>query len=497
MTLSANALVQALQKPSLASSGQSPITPIQTRAPITTPTAAGANIGTALIAALAARGERGREREDTKRLAEVFGAQPGHVPDNSDTTFDGATVLQSKDQAVLAALSGQLDKFDSRKMQNLAPQLITQLGMNGLQQRQALAAEQRAAQRAAAAAEAAHQRELALKQTPGGVDPATAALRQAQVGKTQAEAARLQTQNNLMQSFVTRPPQATPTATPVSNNAGLGIAPREQPMPDAARLAAASGDLSGAAKIMADQQINAPNAVARREQAKVTGKKRAELRAALEEAAVNASSTIARLDGMEELNGKTATGIFAEGRLTIGKLLQAAGLPEDTFGISGDVGAAEAFRSLTTNQAMSLVQQTKGAVSDAEMKMFTASVPGLVNTRDGNQMIIDFMRTSTLRQREIGRAVSKIDIGNFNADTLIQMQDAAREKFPIPNFEAVTVDNPVSDNQAGGFVPLEQLNLQEGVTVESSSGQLFTVQGGQLVPVQPPQQPVFSGTESP
>lgn len=84
----------------------------------------------------------------------------------------------------------------------------------------------------------------------------------------------------------------------------------------------------------------------------------------------------------------------------VGGVLDAAeqaGMP-----IAGKAGARAQMRSGGLDVALSQVQKTKGAISNAEMQLFMAAAPGMKNTPQGNAALIDLI--DKVGDRQIMRA---------------------------------------------------------------------------------------------
>lgn len=71
---------------------------------------------------------------------------------------------------------------------------------------------------------------------------------------------------------------------------------------------------------------------------------------------------------------------------------------DDVIGVlPGDRGSRGAFRNLSMDAQLAMTERTKGAITDREMGMFKAAVPGLIQTPDGNSMIMDVMDAAANR----------------------------------------------------------------------------------------------------
>lgn len=77
-----------------------------------------------------------------------------------------------------------------------------------------------------------------------------------------------------------------------------------------------------------------------------------------------------------------------------------------TFGFEiGDVKDAEQIRTLFGNFVMDRILQTKGAVSDKEMQLFSEYSANYGNTPEGNKQILQFAKGAYKRSSEISRMI--------------------------------------------------------------------------------------------
>jgi len=74
-----------------------------------------------------------------------------------------------------------------------------------------------------------------------------------------------------------------------------------------------------------------------------------------------------------------------------------------TFGFAEPdwAAGAEQFKVNTMKSVMAWIAQTKGAISEKEMKLFAAAAPGLSKTEAGNRLILNTMREAALYQRNL------------------------------------------------------------------------------------------------
>lgn len=144
-----------------------------------------------------------------------------------------------------------------------------------------------------------------------------------------------------------------------------------------------------------------------KERAKTT----AETVGAWEGADTRAATTLDRVARLERLNQRFQTGALANARLTAGQVAQQLNIPNSVLeglGIGKDqIASGEGIRSLT----MQLLTAQLGPggfptqnFSNADMNALRESLPGLMNSPQGNVVISGVLRAAALRDREIGAA---------------------------------------------------------------------------------------------
>lgn len=116
--------------------------------------------------------------------------------------------------------------------------------------------------------------------------------------------------------------------------------------------------------------------------AQEAGKGRAKRYIAFESAGDAARSNVATLDVLESLLGRVETGGGAQIKLLAGRF----GIPSE--GLS-DLQAAEALLSKLVPAQR---PQGSGTTSDADLAMFKASLPQIINQPNGNKLIVDTLR---------------------------------------------------------------------------------------------------------
>lgn len=141
------------------------------------------------------------------------------------------------------------------------------------------------------------------------------------------------------------------------------------------------------------------------------GKTLAERAAEWEAASARAAQTTGRLNRFEALNRQFTTGALANTTLTAGQLAQRLGIPDSVLsglGISRDqVAAGEGLRSLTSQMLVGLIGSggfPAQNFSNADREMLERALPALVNSPNGNAVIISILRASVERDRAVGAA---------------------------------------------------------------------------------------------
>jgi hypothetical protein len=142
------------------------------------------------------------------------------------------------------------------------------------------------------------------------------------------------------------------------------------------------------------------------------------------------------------------SGNFAELQLGLSKTLKKFGMEkgmiDNMVGIT-DVASAEAYKSRTMDFVMKRIAQTKGAISEKEMKAFESSVAGIKNTPEGNKMILDFAEKVANRQKLAAKRLRKY--GRTSNDFLNYQDDWEQyiDANPLKGYELK--NKPNDDNQ--------------------------------------------------
>jgi len=163
-------------------------------------------------------------------------------------------------------------------------------------------------------------------------------------------------------------------------------------------------------------------------------------------------SSLALLD-----SGDLYTGAGGDAYLGLQKVLSAFGAPMDLTSMA----AGEAFRSKAMSFVLQYVAQTKGAISNAEMKKFEAAAMGLGNTELGNRLILEVARQTN----------------DFKRNQATYMGDWFDKKsasgiYPTPNEYATEQRKWQDDNRIIPKTPSEIKALSEGMAVSAPTGEI-------------------------
>ena len=159
---------------------------------------------------------------------------------------------------------------------------------------------------------------------------------------------------------------------------------------------------------------------------------------------------------LDENNAYTGTG----GDFVLGfkKVLYSLGMSEDEIGIAD----AEQFRTNGLKFVMEYIKQTKGAVSDAEMKLFAEASPSLLATKGGNRMMLQ----------------TALDIAQWNEKKAVHMNEWHMQQQT--DGAIVRPTNWAAESRA--FDKANQLSLPTTKEIEAAAaGTLLTTSAGKLV----------------
>lgn len=99
--------------------------------------------------------------------------------------------------------------------------------------------------------------------------------------------------------------------------------------------------------------------------------------------------------------------------------------------LPGDSGARGAFKNMSMEAQLSMTEKTKGAITDREMGMFKAAVPGLTQTPQGNQQIIKVMEAAAKRAIQRTTALERWVAQNGTTDGFTEQWDAYLQANPL------------------------------------------------------------------
>ena len=134
-----------------------------------------------------------------------------------------------------------------------------------------------------------------------------------------------------------------------------------------------------------------------------------------------AKEALGRLENIE-------TGGLTEAKIGFLKLANSMGLPlsEDTL---REIGDTEAFMSATGNFLFDSIQKTKGSISDSEMRIFRSINPGIVQTKEGNRIMLNYFIAKADRDQRLADYVEELEIDGVSP-TEIQRKARAWLKNP-------------------------------------------------------------------
>lgn len=134
------------------------------------------------------------------------------------------------------------------------------------------------------------------------------------------------------------------------------------------------------------------------------GKALAKERNEIAEAAKSGRETIAQANALQTLLEQTGTGKTVPLTTGMKAWAKSVGVDLEALGFRDNVATAEAASRIAREISLKFIQQTKGAISNAEMQIFLEMVPTLSNTPEGNRILLDAMRAVAKRQVDIDRA---------------------------------------------------------------------------------------------
>ncbi len=170
----------------------------------------------------------------------------------------------------------------------------------------------------------------------------------------------------------------------------------------------------------------------------------------LGQSAETAIRDIDRAAALIDAGAKTG---FAGDWLLQGKQLATA-LGMDVKGVK----EGEELRTLFGNFIMGRVQQTKGAISNKEMKLFEEFSPSLTKTPEGNKAILSYAKQAYDRSRQIGQLVDNLRSQNISEGEISRQINSFREKNPL---DASVLKNPASQTGSGLTPEARRARIEE------------------------------------
>ncbi|MCG7904419.1 MAG: hypothetical protein JAY60_18580 [Candidatus Thiodiazotropha weberae] len=180
----------------------------------------------------------------------------------------------------------------------------------------------------------------------------------------------------------------------------------------------ASVNVNEEPRLPTDQQIRADDMKFNAEKARAFNQE-------LLDTGYSARSTVADLEKALDLLDNVETGPFEEVKLKAKKIASKLGMEIDIDSVSD----AEHLRTLLGDQIMERVAQTKGAVSEKEMDLFTQYSANFGNTPEGNRKIIAFKKAKAERDIQVMRMVRKMD---KEGKTSLEIRDAVMDYVNDP-----------------------------------------------------------------
>lgn len=180
------------------------------------------------------------------------------------------------------------------------------------------------------------------------------------------------------------------------------------------------------------------------EQEAIRGSIGEQLSAVIENAATAPGALAEIQTARELLDSGLETGALSPLKLTLTRFSEALGLDLEELGFGGvttDAGAAEAFNALGTRMALKMTEQTKGAVSDYEMRLFLSAVAQLSQTPEGNRTILEYMERVERRKLEAAELVENLSDQGKSATEINRALRKLGEKSIFSADELKTLTN--------------------------------------------------------
>jgi hypothetical protein len=140
-----------------------------------------------------------------------------------------------------------------------------------------------------------------------------------------------------------------------------------------------------------------------RKEAQTVGEGFGKMYVELQQAGSAASTTLSKLDRMEQLMQGVQTGKLTPAMTQVAAIAQSFGITIDS-----NLGAKQGLEALSNEIALSLRNPAggagmPGALSDKDREFLVSMTPGLAKTPTGNQLIIDTARKLAKRDQEVAK----------------------------------------------------------------------------------------------
>lgn len=131
----------------------------------------------------------------------------------------------------------------------------------------------------------------------------------------------------------------------------------------------------------------------------------------------DAMTALPKVDRALKLLDTVGTGPLEQQKLQLKKVGKMLGFDVNP----AEIGSAEELQTILGDQIMARIGQTKGAVSEKEMQLFSDYSANFGKTPEGNKRILQFQKEKMLRDVEIGKMIRKMRKENA---TSIDIQNA-------------------------------------------------------------------------
>lgn len=146
--------------------------------------------------------------------------------------------------------------------------------------------------------------------------------------------------------------------------------------------------------------------------------------------------------GISLIEQGARTGLFQDQEIMAKKVLE-------LFGAETDVEGQEELNKLLGDQVMSRIQQTKGSVSDPEMKLFQDYSAAPNKSPEGNLAILRAVQRKAKRDLEVSRIIKEARRSGKSSADIGREVDAFIDKNPLFDKAVLNSDNPYQ-TLAGG-----------------------------------------------